>query len=101
MAASTSRSRWEGIGRATTVGLALVPFAFVFSFWIPSFALIFAAVAIAAGSVDVRRASDRQARSGLLPIGLGILAVVVTLIVVALTTTAPASVGANTVVGSP
>ena len=101
MAASTGRSRWDGIGHATAFGLAFVPFAFLFSFWIPSFALIFATVAIAAGSVDVRRTSGREARSGLLPIGLGTLAIVVTLIVVALTTTDPASGAANTVAGSP
>jgi MFS superfamily sulfate permease-like transporter len=101
MAASTRRSRWEGIGHATALGLAFAPFALLFSIWIPSFALIFGAVAIAAGSVDFRWASGRQARFGLLPIGLGILAIVVTLVVVALTTTGPASGVANTVVDPP
>jgi hypothetical protein len=101
MAASTRRSRWEEIGHATTLGLAFAPFALLFTIWIPSFALIFAAVAIAAGSVDFRWASGRQARFGLLPIGLGILAIVVTLIVVAVTTTSPASGSATTVVAPP
>jgi hypothetical protein len=101
MAASTRRSRWEGIGLTTTIGLAFAPFAFLFSIWIPSFALIFATVAIAAGSVDFRWASGRRARFGLLPIALGILAIVVTLIVVAVTTTSPASGAATTVVVPP
>ena len=101
MAASTRRSRWEGIGHATTLGLAFAPFAVLFSIWIPSVALIFGTVAIAAGSVDFRWASGRQARFGLLPIGLGILAVVVTLVVVALTTTGPASGVTKTVVDPP
>jgi hypothetical protein len=99
MAASTRRSRWEGVGHATTLGLAFAPFAFLFSIWIPSFALIFASVAIAAGSVDFRWASGRRARLGLFPIGLGFLAIVVTVVVVALTTTGPARGAANTVVG--
>ena len=76
-------------------------FALLFSMWIPSVALIIGTVAIAAGSVDFRWASGRQARFGLLPIGLGILAVVVTLVVVALTTTGPASGVTNTVVDPP
>jgi hypothetical protein len=101
MTVSTRRSRLEGIGFATTLGLAFVPFAFLFSIWIPSFALIFAAVAIAAGSVDFRWASGRRARFGLVPIGLGILAIVITLIVVAVSTTGPASGVANTVVDPP
>ena len=86
MAASTRRSRWEGIGHATALGLAFAPFALLFTIWIPSFALIFGAVAVAAGSIDLRWASGRQVRFGLLPIGLGILAIVVTLIVVVVTT---------------
>lgn len=101
MAASTRRSRWEGIGHATTLGLAFAPFALLFSIWIPSFALIFGTIAIAAGSVDFRWASGRRARFGLVPIGLGILAIVVTLIVVAVSTTSPASGVANTVVDPP
>ncbi len=100
MADSTRRSRWEGIGHATTLGLAFAPFALLFSIWIPSFALIFGTVAAAAGSVDFRWASGRRARFGLVPIGLGILAIVVTLIVVA-TTTSPTSGAANTVVNPP
>jgi hypothetical protein len=100
MADSTRRSRWEGIGHATTLGLAFAPFALLFSIWIPSFALIFGTVAVAAGSVDFRWASGRRARFGLVPIGLGILAIVVTLIVVA-TTTSPTSGAANTVVNPP
>ena len=101
MAPSTRRSRWEGIRLTTTIGLAFAPFAFLFSIWIPSFALIFATVAIGAGSVDFRWASGRRARFGLLPIALGILAIVVTLIVVVVTTTSPASGAATTVVVPP
>jgi hypothetical protein len=101
MAASTRRSWWEGIGHATTLGLAFAPFALLLSIWIPSFALIFGAVAIAAGSVDFRWASGRQARLGLLSIGLGILAIVITLIVVAVTTPSPANGAASTVVDPP
>jgi hypothetical protein len=100
MAASTRRSRWEGIGHATTLGLALVPFGLLLSISIPSFALIFGTGAVAAGSVDFRWASGRRARFGLVPIGLGILAIVVTLIVVA-TTTSPTSGEANTFVNPP
>jgi enoyl-CoA hydratase/carnithine racemase len=101
MVAPLHRSRWEGIGHATTLGLTFAPFALLFSIWMPSVALIFGTAAIAAGSVDFRWASGRQARFGLVPIGLGILAVVVTLVVVALTTTGPASGVTNTVVDPP
>jgi hypothetical protein len=98
MGAATGGSRWDDVGRPTAVGLALAPFALLFTIWIPSFALIFGSAAVAAGALDVRWASGRRARFGLLPIGLGILAIVVTLIVVAITTTDPASGTANTVV---
>jgi hypothetical protein len=100
MAASMRRSRWH-IGHATAVGLAFVPFALVFTIWIPSLALIFGSVAVAAGALDVRWASGRRARFGLLSIGLGILAIVVTLIVVVVTSTGPTSGAANTTVSPP
>jgi hypothetical protein len=101
MAGSTAHSWWEDIGHATAVGLAFAPFALVFTIWIPSFALLFGVIAVTAGAIDVRWASGRRARWGLLPIGLGILGILATLLVVAVTSTGPTSGSANTVVVPP
>jgi hypothetical protein len=97
MAATTRRSRWDDIGHPTAAGLAFAPFALLFTVWMPSLALVFGAVAVAAGSLDLRWGSARQRRFALLAIGLGFLAIVVTLIVVAITTPDPVSGTAGTV----
>jgi hypothetical protein len=101
MAGSVTHSWWEDIGHATAVGMAFAPFALVFTIWIPSFALLFGVIAVAAGAIDVRWASGRRARWGLLPVGLGILGIVATQLVVAVTTTAPTNGSASTVVAPP
>jgi hypothetical protein len=101
MVKSTDRSRWGDIGQATALGLALAPFAFLFSAWIPSLAVIFAIGAIVGGSFDLPGSIGRRRRFALLAIALGILASVVTVIVVSLTTTGSVSGTAGTAVPPP
>jgi hypothetical protein len=72
MTAATG-GRSADVGRSS-VGLALAPFAILFSFWIPTLALLLAVVPLVTGTLDLRGSTDRRRRVALLTVGLGLAA---------------------------
>jgi hypothetical protein len=74
------------IGLASVAGLAVAPFAILFSFWIPTMALLFAVVTIVAGALDLRRSTGSRRRIALLALVLGLAAIALVAIVVVSTT---------------
>ena len=78
-----------GIGHATTLGLAFAPFAILFSFWIPTLALLFAAVTLVTGALDLRGSTGLRRRVALLSVGLGLAAIALAVIVVVVTSGPP------------
>lgn len=74
------------IGFASVVGLAFTPFAILFSFWIPTLALLFALVMIVAGLLDLRASADIRRTVARLTLILGLAAVALMVIVVVVTT---------------
>jgi hypothetical protein len=74
------------IGRASVVGLAFAPFAFLFSVWIPTPALLFALVSIFGGALDLRGSRGPRRRLATLSIGLGLGSIALMVIVVVVTT---------------
>ena len=101
MVGTRRRSRWADVGHATVIGLAFAPFALLFAVWIPSLALVFGSAAVAAGCFDVRWSSGRRTRFALLAVGSGLLAIMLTMIVVVVTTTGPQRETGVIVVGPP
>jgi hypothetical protein len=47
-------ARKNEVGRLSVAGLAFAPFVILFSFWIPTLALLFAAVTLLTGALDLR-----------------------------------------------
>ena len=73
------------VGRLSVAGLAFAPFAILFSFWIPTLALLFAAVALVTGALDLRGSTGLRRRVALLSVGLGLAAIALAVIVVVVT----------------
>jgi hypothetical protein len=81
----------SNVGRASIVGLAFAPFAILCSFWIPTLALLFAAVTLITGALDLRGSTGLRRRVALITGILGIAAITLTVIVVVVTTSGPSS----------
>ena len=79
------------VGRASIVGLAFAPFAILFCFWIPTLALLFAAVTLVTGALDLRGSTGPRRRVALLSVALGIAAIALAVVVVAVTSEPPSS----------
>lgn len=75
----------SNVGRASVVGLAFAPFAILASFWIPTLALLFAAVTLVTGALDLRGSTGLRRRVALLTGILGLAAITLTVIVVVVT----------------
>ena len=75
----------SNVGRASLVGLAFAPFAILCSFWIPTLALLFAAITLVTGVLDLRGSTGLRRRVALLTAGLGLAAIALTVIVVVVT----------------
>jgi hypothetical protein len=73
------------VGRLSVAGLAFAPFAILFNFWIPTLALLFAAVTLVTGALDLRGSSGIRRRVALLSVGLGLAAIALTVIIVVVT----------------
>jgi hypothetical protein len=84
--AAEARTPKTEIGLASVAGLAAGPFAILFSFWIPTIALLFAVVTIVAGALDLRRSTGSRRRIALLALVLGLAAIALVAIVVVSTT---------------
>jgi hypothetical protein len=80
----------SNVGRASIVGLAFAPFAILSSFWIPTLALLFAAVTLVTGALDLRGSTGLRRRVALITGILGLAAITLTVIVV-VTTSGPSS----------
>ena len=88
------------VGRLSVAGLAFAPFAILFSFWIPTLALLFAAVTLVSGALDLRGSTGLRRRAALFSVGLGLAAIALTVIVVVVTS-GPSSGNAVTSVPPP
>ena len=73
------------VGRLSVAGLAFAPFAILFSFWIPTLALLFAAVTLVTGALDLRGSTGLRRRVALLSVGLGLAAIALAVTVVVVT----------------
>jgi hypothetical protein len=73
------------VGRLSVAGLAFAPFAVLFSFWIPTLALLLAAVTLVTGALDLRGSTGLRRRLALLTGGLGLAAIALVVIVVVVT----------------
>ncbi len=81
----------DEVGRLSVAGLAFAPFAIVISFWIPTLALLFAAVTLVTGALDLRGSTGLRRRGALLSVGLGLAAIALAVIVVVVTSGSPSS----------
>ncbi|HEX5937549.1 MAG TPA: hypothetical protein VFZ75_07680 [Actinomycetota bacterium] len=88
MTATPSTTKTE-IGGLSVTGLAFAPFAILFTFWIPTLALVFAAVTIAGGALDLRASAGLRRRIALLAVGLGLAAIALTVVVVIVSSGSP------------
>jgi uncharacterized membrane protein len=88
------------MGWSSVVGLAFAPFAILFSFWIPTLALLLAAVTIVTGTLDLRGSTDRRRRVALLTVGLGLAATALVLIVVVVTSGSSSGPSSETIAPS-
>ena len=73
------------VGRLAVAGLAFAPFAILSGFWVPTLALLFAAVALVTGALELRGSTGLRRRVALLTAGLGLAAIALTVIVVVVT----------------
>jgi hypothetical protein len=62
----------DEVGHGTVVGLAFGPFAILFTFWIPTLAVLFVIVAVVAGAIELRGSTGLRRRLALLSLGLGL-----------------------------
>jgi hypothetical protein len=88
---ATSSTTKSELGRFSVAGLAFAPFAILFTLWVPTLALIFAAVTIVAGALDLRGSSGLRRRMAILTVGLGLTAIALTVIVVVVSSGSPTS----------
>jgi len=79
------------VGRLSVAGLAFAPFAILFCFWIPTLALLLAAVTLVTGALDLRGSTGLRRRAALLTVGLGIAAIALAVVVVVVTSGGPSS----------
>jgi hypothetical protein len=86
MAVTTGARSNDEVGRWSVAGLAVAPFAILFSVWIPTLALMLALVTLVAGALDLRRATGRRRTFARLTLLLGLASVTLVVIVVAVTT---------------
>ena len=76
----------DEVGRWSVAGLAVAPFALLFSVWIPTLALILGLVTLVAGALDLRGATGRRRTFALGTLVLGLASIALVAIIVVVTT---------------
>ena len=73
------------VGTRSLIGLAVAPVAILFSFWIPTLALLLGLVTLIAGALDLPGSTGVRRRVALWTIGLGLASIALTVVVVIVT----------------
>jgi hypothetical protein len=76
----------DEVGHWSVAGLAVAPFAILFSVWIPTIALVLGLVTLVAGALDLRGATGRRRTFARLALVLGLASIALVVIVVVVTT---------------
>ena len=85
------------VGTRSVTGLAVAPFAILFSFWIPTLALLLGLVTIIAGALDLPGSTGLRRRAALWTIGLGLASIALMVVVVIVTSGSGSGTGVDSI----